>query len=825
MGTWFLELALNGIWQGLLLVATVALAMRWTGNRLKPAMRCRVWYTTLLAIVTLPSLGVLMSGRFPTDARTAPSPLVTSDAGVTNPAPPDRPGTAAPAPASPRLSSRLDEIAASAGPPLPILRPAAPTIRIRSSALTALCIAYALIAATLLSAVGLAMRRVRRLRATMLPLPRDTVAAVERVRACCEAGRPVRIGLSEAVGVPVTLGFFRPTILIPTAIMRDLDPGALAQVVGHELAHVARRDDWIRLAQRILGALFFFQPAVHWVARRIELERELACDDWTLTRTGARPDVYARCLLRVGELAAQRSRAPGLALSMASQLRIRVQALLAPKRPGTSRARASVGLGTIVCGVTFWMLAPGVRIQAGSAAPAALDVVPNRWAGTARERLDAALRRYEQYGLHGAVLVVQGGRVVLSEGYGLADRDLRTRWTAGTAFNAGAVAKMLTSAAILKLEEQGRLRVTDRVADYLGAFPAPKDGVTIHHLLTHTAGLAKPWAPIFRADRDAFVQAMKATPVDYRPGEGHRYTDLGHALLAAVIEVASGMRYEEFVRAALLAPAGMTDTRFEEEPPSSAPQAVEYAQAAGTGSRVGPRAYQWGRRGAMGVLTTLEDLWRWHRALERGALLGPEARARMLTGWVDAGRPTWIGYGWEVGRSDRGTRIRHRLSAWTSNSVEVAYDEDEDLFIALAANAPTNWGRPKYTELMSAALGLPHLMPPEPRAPASAELDRFQGRYRTTSGAGVEVRIAGPGEIHLVALGEDDEMADLLGGARMRNDGAVVVARAVEGAPGEFRLLDWSRHLVLRLRFDGGTPSSLVLSGGSRRLHALRATP
>jgi CubicO group peptidase (beta-lactamase class C family) len=202
---------------------------------------------------------------------------------------------------------------------------------------------------------------------------------------------------------------------------------------------------------------------------------------------------------------------------------------------------------------------------------------------------------------------------------------------------------------------------------------------------------------------------MKGTPADFPAGAGHRYTDHGHALLAAVIEVASGMSYEDYVHSALLEPAGLTNTRFESESPTSAPLAVEYADYAGSASRVGTRPYVWGRRGAMGVITTVEDLWRWHRAIEGGRILGQDARTRMLTGWTATGRPTRIGYGWEVGTSQRGTRIRHRLSAWSTNSVEVVYDEDEDLFIAFAANSPTNWARPKYLEVINAALGLEHL--------------------------------------------------------------------------------------------------------------------
>jgi CubicO group peptidase (beta-lactamase class C family) len=627
-------------------------------------------------------------------------------------------------------------------------------------------------------------------------LPLSVRANIAAIREASGVRRAVRIGVSDDVSVPVTLGFLDPYVLIPAAHAEVLDVHSLTQIIAHELAHVARHDDWAGLAQRLLSALFFFQPAVHYMARRLDLERELACDDLVMYRTGSSSESYARCLLRVGELAVGGRPPPAGALSMASQLRRRIEVLL------DTRPRASQKVFALVAPLPVLVMlvlaaTPGLRFDTLPAAVAApgVPVVHGTVAGNA----DALFRRFEEYGFHGAVLIAHRGAVVLHEGYGLADRERGTPFTPGTAFNGGAVAKMLTAAAILKLEEQGRLRTTDRVADYLGAFPAPKSDVTIHQLLTHTGGITRLWAPVQRADRAEFVQVMKETPADYPAGAGHRYTDHGHALLAAVIEVASGMSYEDYVHSALLEPAGLTNTRFEAESPTSAPLAVEYADYAGSASRVGMRPYVWGRRGAMGVITTVEDLWRWHRAIEGGRILGQDARTRMLTGWTATGRPTRIGYGWEVGTSQRGTRIRHRLSAWSTNSVEVVYDEDEDLFIAFTANSPTNWARPKYLEVINAALGLEHLDPPAPLPVTRAALLPFEGRYQLPSGGQIDVAADDNGGLMLHTTGADATLA-VTGQDFPRT---TVLARATSER--SVAVLQWTRHRIASVRFDADT--------------------
>ena len=111
-----------------------------------------------------------------------------------------------------------------------------------------------------------------------------------------------RIGISADIASPMAAGLFRPAILLPERLLAELDDEELDQIRMHETAHLLRRDDIDLLIQRSLEALFALHPVVRWITRRIDLEREIACDDFVVEQTGqARP--YASCLTRVVEIA------------------------------------------------------------------------------------------------------------------------------------------------------------------------------------------------------------------------------------------------------------------------------------------------------------------------------------------------------------------------------------------------------------------------------------------------------------------------------------------------------------------------------------------
>ncbi len=116
------------------------------------------------------------------------------------------------------------------------------------------------------------------------------------------ANWPVRVLISADLASPMAAGLYRPAILLPQRLLAELDDDEIEQIRLHETAHLLRRDDVALLLERTVEALFALHPVVRWITRRIDLEREIACDDFVVEQTGnARP--YASCLTRVVELA------------------------------------------------------------------------------------------------------------------------------------------------------------------------------------------------------------------------------------------------------------------------------------------------------------------------------------------------------------------------------------------------------------------------------------------------------------------------------------------------------------------------------------------
>lgn len=169
--------------------------------------------------------------------------------------------------------------------------------------------------------------------------------------------RDVQIGLAD-VDSPAAAGFFRPMVLMPPSLFREGDMDTFHQIVLHEVAHLERRDDWALLLQRVVEAALWFNPAVRSVGRRLEAEREVACDEWVVSQTHE-PVAYARSLGRMIELrllGSALTAAPGLAAREADIVN-RVRSLLEQGLTATSRGlrgqtAIAVGLIALVAALT-----------------------------------------------------------------------------------------------------------------------------------------------------------------------------------------------------------------------------------------------------------------------------------------------------------------------------------------------------------------------------------------------------------------------------------------------------------------------------------------
>jgi bla regulator protein blaR1 len=160
----------------------------------------------------------------------------------------------------------------------------------------------------------------------------------------CGVHRPAQFLISREIVSPMAVGFRSPAVIVPEALLSEFSQNELDHVLLHEMAHIARRDDWSNLVCRLAWAFLAMHPAAAWALRQIEREREIACDDWVVAATGeARP--YAASLARLFEVCFTRRRAllaTGMA-ERASQLGDRIEMLLRRQREFTP----SVSVGRV----------------------------------------------------------------------------------------------------------------------------------------------------------------------------------------------------------------------------------------------------------------------------------------------------------------------------------------------------------------------------------------------------------------------------------------------------------------------------------------------
>lgn len=292
--------------------------------------------------------------------------------------------------------------------------------------------------------------------------------------------------------------------------------------------------------------------------------------------------------------------------------------------------------------------------------------------GNVAERVDAFITDVASKGYAGSLVVEKDGTLILAKGYGFANRKEKVPVTPDTIFDIGSVTKQFTAAAILKLEEQGKLKVEDTISLYFDNVPKDKQNITLHQLLTHTAGfpesLGDDYDPVLR---DAYIDLAMRTKLTNPPNETYSYSNAGYSLLAAIIELLTGASYETYLRNSLFEPAGMMQTGYilpdwqgNNLAHGYTTTLLGFSRYAGTPldypfAEDGP---YWNLRGNGGILSTAMDMYRWHQALQENIILSETTRQKMFTPYVSEGywwQESHYGYGWVIMSTSQGTLQTH----------------------------------------------------------------------------------------------------------------------------------------------------------------------
>jgi CubicO group peptidase (beta-lactamase class C family) len=265
-------------------------------------------------------------------------------------------------------------------------------------------------------------------------------------------------------------------------------------------------------------------------------------------------------------------------------------------------------------------------------------------------------------GTSGTAVAVRGGRMLHCRGFGRGGG-------CDTVYDLMSMTKQFTAAAILKLQMQGRLHVSDPIGRHLGPVPVDKRAITLHHLLTHTSGLPEALGDDYDPlSREAMLAAALRSGLRAPPGRRFRYSNVGYSILAAIVERTSGMGYEQFLAEHLLEPAGMTQTGYRLPVWRRDRVAVEYDARGRPRGRPFDHPWAddgpyWNLRGNGGLLSTPRDMVRWHRALEGDVVLSRRAKRALFRPRVPIPVEGYAGfraaYGWAVTRTERGRMATH----------------------------------------------------------------------------------------------------------------------------------------------------------------------
>ena len=308
-----------------------------------------------------------------------------------------------------------------------------------------------------------------------------------------------------------------------------------------------------------------------------------------------------------------------------------------------------------------------------------------------------------------AVLVIRNGKVVKSQGYGMANLEERRPITPSTSFLLASVTKQFTAMAVMILSEEGKLSYDDTLAGFFPEFPAYARKITVRNLLNHTVGLAEYDTLLVEAGlvrksdygiaREPLADRFEPTVHDvlriltaqkeprFAAGEKYAYSNSGYVLLALIVEKVSGQRFATFLEERIFGPCGMKHSQlYDETRPVIRDRATSYRKENGRFVEVNyaPSNFVYGEDN---IYTTIEDLYLWDQALENNKLVTAATfQTAISPGKLNDGSPTRYGFGWNLGER-AGSKAHFHSGSWLGYRTGIMRIPGRRLTIAVLSNS------------------------------------------------------------------------------------------------------------------------------------------
>jgi D-alanyl-D-alanine carboxypeptidase len=297
-----------------------------------------------------------------------------------------------------------------------------------------------------------------------------------------------------------------------------------------------------------------------------------------------------------------------------------------------------------------------------------------------------------------SVAVVRGRDTLALKGYGMANLEQGSPMTDRMVFHLGSVTKPFTAAAVLKLVEEGRLRLDTTLGEVVSGYVGPGRSVTVEQLLNHTSGI-----PTYTRAGSGFWELRQQSlsydemlalfadePLEFEPGSGFAYNNSGYYLLGVVIERVTGETYADHLARTQLQPLALANTRHCGKPGPGPSRVQDYERRMGRPVPAERLAVE--KAGGDGALCgTARELVRWVRALAGGKILGDSTYRRMSSPTVAGGTRHPYGLGLQILEAGRYTGVGHNGGFGGFRSAFAHYPEADLTIVVLANGAAPVW--------------------------------------------------------------------------------------------------------------------------------------
>jgi CubicO group peptidase (beta-lactamase class C family) len=356
----------------------------------------------------------------------------------------------------------------------------------------------------------------------------------------------------------------------------------------------------------------------------------------------------------------------------------------------------------VVVGASAWaavktVAAPRLPVPTASAPPerAPLKVV---------EDLPILKARLDRGDFMGGVLVSRGDQVLFRQVYGMANRERGEPLALDSRFRLASVSKQFTTAAILKLQDEGKLSVADPLCKWIQPCPEAWAPIRLHHLMSHTSGVPDlmaqaEWGRIRVTPRtpQELTEATARYRLQFEPGTKVRYSNAGFNLLGVVVEKASGVSYEAYLKQALFDPLGLDHTGSDADDRTQG-LVMGYGDFPG-GLTPQPLANVSVVFASGALYSSLDDLMIWNRALHGGAVLTPFSYAQMIADHAPEDTPRERGrqrraYGYGLYVNSLGMRTNapfadaqiYHTGSWAGFRNLVVHEPEHDVTVVVLSN-------------------------------------------------------------------------------------------------------------------------------------------